>query len=63
MPIASIALYRERAVSLGIACELVRYPGQTHGFFNYGRGSNEFFEKTTARMVAFLDRLGYLAGA
>jgi acetyl esterase/lipase len=63
VPIASIELYRERAVSLGIACELVRYPGQTHGFFNYGRGNNEFFEKTTARMVAFLDQLGYLAGA
>ena len=63
VPLASIELYRDRAVSLGIACELVRYPGQTHGFFNYGRGNNEFFEKTTARMVAFLDQLGYLAGA
>jgi len=62
-PLASIARYRDRAVSLGIACGLVRYPGQTHGFFNYGRANNEFFEETTARMVAFLDQLGYLPGA
>ena len=50
-------------VHLGIACELVRSPAQTHGFFTNGRGNNDFYEQTTARMVAFLDQLGYLAGA
>lgn len=63
VPFASIQLYRDKAVSLGIACELVSYPGQTHGFFNYGRAGNEYYEKTTARMLAFLTKLGYLAGA
>jgi acetyl esterase/lipase len=63
VPVASVKLFRDKAASLGIPCELVTYPGQTHGFFNHGRGNNEFYEKTTARMLEFLEKLGYLAGA
>ena len=63
VPFVSVQLYREKAVGLGLTCEVVSYPGQAHGFFNYGRGNNEFYEKTTARMVEFLTKLGYLAGA
>ncbi len=63
VPFVSAQLYRDKAVSLGIACELVGYPGQTHGFFNYGRANNQFYQKTTARMLEFLKKLGYLAGA
>jgi acetyl esterase len=63
VPFVSVQLYREKAVGLGLTCEVVSYPGQTHGFFNYGRANNEFYEKTTARMVEFLTKLGYLAGA
>ena len=61
VPFRSIELYRDKAVSLGAKCELVSYPGQTHGFFNHGRGNNEYYEKTTARMIEFLTSLGYLA--
>lgn len=63
VPFVSAQLYRDKAVSLGTVCELVSYPGQTHGFFNYGRADNEFYKKTTARMLEFLEKLGYLAGA
>jgi acetyl esterase/lipase len=63
VPFVSVQLYREKAVGLGLTCEVVSYPCQTHGFFNYGRANNEFYEKTTARMIEFLTKLGYLAGA
>ena len=36
---------------------------ETHGFFNHGRGNNEYYDKTTTRMLAFLTGLGYLAAA
>jgi acetyl esterase/lipase len=63
VPFASVELYRDKALALGLTCEVVSYPGQTHGFFNYGRANNEFYQKTTARMLEFLEKLGYLAGA
>ena len=63
VPIGPIKSYRDKAVSLGAKCELVSYPGQTHGFFNHGRGNNEYYDKTTTRMLAFLTGLGYLAAA
>ena len=63
VPIDPIKSYRDKAVSLGAKCELVSYPGQTHGFFNHGRGNNEYYDKTTTRMLAFLTGLGYLAAA
>ncbi|MCX6603968.1 MAG: alpha/beta hydrolase [Acidobacteria bacterium] len=63
VPIGPIKSYCDKAVSLGAKCELVAYPGQTHGFFNHGRGNNEYYDKTTTRMLAFLTGLGYLAAA
>jgi hypothetical protein len=44
----------------GNRCELVGYEGQTHGFFNFGRGE-KFFE-TVAEMDRFLASLGYVEG-
>ena len=45
----------------GNRCELVGYEGQAHGFFNYGRGGNEYYEKTVAALDDFLAGLGYLS--
>ncbi len=61
VPFRTAELYRDKAVSLGAKCELVSYPGQTHGFFNHGRANNEYYDKTTRRMLDFLTGLGYLA--
>lgn len=46
----------------GNRCEFKLYDGQKHGFFNYGRGSNEFFAKTLTDADRFLTSLGYLKG-
>jgi acetyl esterase len=58
VPYPTVAAYQQRATSLGAKCTLEGYEGQTHGFFNYGRG--EFYAKTTERMVQFLRSLGYV---
>lgn len=46
----------------GNRCELVGYEGQSHGFFNYGRGDNASFIATTREMDKFLASLGWLKG-
>jgi acetyl esterase len=46
----------------GNRCELDLYEGQQHGFFNVGRGNNEFFRKTLISADKFLASLGYLEG-
>ena len=48
---------------LGNRCELAGYDGQTHGFFNYGRGNNEAFRSTLKRADAFLVSVGFLEGS
>lgn len=58
VPYRTAEAYQQKAEALGAQCVLEGYEGQKHGFFNYGRG--EFYEKTTARMVEFLQSLGYV---
>lgn len=58
VPFRTVEAYQQKASKLGTQCILEGYEGQTHGFFNYGRG--EYYAKTTERMVEFLRSLGYL---
>lgn len=44
----------------GNRCELVGYEGQGHGFFNFGRGDDQYFRETLAAADQFLISLGYL---
>jgi len=46
----------------GARCELVGFEGQKHGFFNYGRGGNENFQRTVEAADRFLASLGYVEG-
>ncbi len=54
--------FQRKAREAGSRCELITYEGQSHGFFNYGRGNNEFFRKTVEAMERFLESLGCLGG-
>lgn len=47
----------------GVRCDAKIYEGQDHGFFNYGRGDNEYYDKTLAEADAFLTSLGWLTPA
>jgi acetyl esterase len=62
VPYLTSELFAEKMKEKGNRCELVGYPGQTHGFFNYGRADNKCFIDTIKKMDAFLVSLGYLAG-
>jgi acetyl esterase len=62
VPYFTSALFAEKMKEKGNRCELVGYPGQSHGFFNYGRAGNKYFADTVKKMDAFLTALGYLQG-
>ncbi|MEO8498869.1 MAG: prolyl oligopeptidase family serine peptidase [Planctomycetota bacterium] len=47
----------------GNQCQLVGYEDQPHGFFNYGRNENKYYEATLASLDKFLVSIGYLEDA
>ena len=62
VPYASTEAFDRVMRQAGNRCELIGYPGQTHGFFNFGRGGNECFRDTLRRTDRFLGTLGWLQG-
>jgi len=62
VPYFTSELFAEKMKEKGNRCELIGYPGQSHGFFNYGRAENKHFADTVKKMDAFLLSLGYLKG-
>lgn len=54
--------FHNQMTAAGNRCELVTYEGQKHGFFNFGREQNVYFEKTLDAADRFLVSLGYLSG-
>lgn len=60
VPYRTVEAFARKMTAAGNRCELEGYDGQTHGFFNYGRGNSEYFEKTLKRADQFLVSLGYL---
>jgi acetyl esterase/lipase len=63
VPYATVERFAQAMKAAGNRCTLVGYEGQGHGFFNYGRGNNEYYEKTLQALDAFLVELGYLRPA
>lgn len=60
IPYDTVELFAQRTRTLGNQCELVGYPGETHGFFNFGRGDGSAYSDTLRRTDAFLVSLGWL---
>lgn len=60
VPYKTAEAFTAKMKASGNRCELASYEGQAHGFFNYGRGNNEYYEKTVKRAAEFLAALGYL---
>jgi acetyl esterase/lipase len=60
VPYVTVELFTKAMSDAGNKCTLVGYEGQAHGFFNYGRGGNEYYNKTVAAMDDFLAGLGYI---
>ena len=47
---------------VGSRCDLHLYKGQDHGFFNYGRNENKYYELTLIETDKFLASLGWISG-
>ncbi|MBL9200570.1 MAG: alpha/beta hydrolase [Opitutaceae bacterium] len=60
VPYATAEAFQRAMKAAGNRCELVGAEGQTHGYFNYGRGDGTHFKDTLARTDAFLVSLGWL---
>jgi acetyl esterase/lipase len=62
VPFMTASLFCEAMKKAGNRCELEGYEGETHGFFNFGRGGNQGFLDTLRKTDIFLASLGYLKG-
>jgi acetyl esterase len=62
VPFATAEAFAAKMKAAGNRCELVGFEDQAHGFFNYGRGDNQFFAQTLKQADQFLASLGYLTG-
>jgi len=60
VPFDVVERFAERMREMGNRCELIRFEGRTHGFFNYGRGDGQDFTATVQKADEFLVSLGYL---
>ena len=60
VPYKTAEAFTAKMKASGNRCELAGYEGQAHGFFNYGRGNDEYYDKTVQRAAEFLAALGYL---
>ncbi len=60
VPYGQADAFTQKMREAGNRCDLEGYEGQTHGFFNFGRGGDEYFHKTVQRADEFLVSLGYL---
>ena len=55
-------VFVEKSSAVGNQTELAAYPGEAHGFFNYGRVGNKMFIATMQRTDVFFKQLGWLRG-
>ena len=55
VPIDSVRAFQQKAASLGVACEVEVFEGESHGFFNKNRASPEIRERLRAEAVEFLN--------
>jgi acetyl esterase len=62
VPFITSELFARKMKEEGNRCELVAYPGQPHGFFNYNRSGNRYFLDTLKKTDVFLAAQGYLQG-
>ena len=60
VPYQQIELFVRAMKNAGNRCELVSYPGQRHGFFNYGRRDKSTYTDIMRRTDEFLVSLGWL---
>jgi acetyl esterase/lipase len=63
IPVSTAEAFRDKMRAVGSRSELALFQGQAHGFFNFGRSQNRYYQRTVAAMDQFLQSLGFLAAA
>lgn len=61
IPVATAKRFEEEMKAAGVKSELVVYKGQGHGFFNYGKDKNRWYNETVQEMDKFLTSLGWIS--
>jgi acetyl esterase len=62
IPVKTLETFKANMEKAGVRCETRIYEGQPHGFFNYGKSGNKYYNETVKEMDAFLVGLGWLKG-
>jgi acetyl esterase/lipase len=62
VPYSSVKAFDELMKKAGNRCDLVGYAGETHGFFNFGKGGGKNFMDTLEKTHQFLASLGWIKG-
>lgn len=62
IPVSMAQNFQNKMQENDIDCQLCLYEGQGHGFFNYKKEGNIYFNKTVVEMDKFLAGLGYISG-
>ncbi len=62
VPFWTSKVFVEKMQKMSNQSELAAYPGEGHGFFNFGRKENKMFVATLRRTDEFLAKLGWLKG-
>ncbi len=60
VPYGNITDFQSKMEAAGNTCYVVPFEGQKHGFFNYGRNENKFYDLTIEKMESFLWELKYI---
>lgn len=60
VPFATIDEFAHKMEAAGNVIYVVPFTGQGHGFFNYGRSDNKFYELTMRKTESFLRELNYI---
>ena len=56
----TITDFQSKMEAVGNTCIVIPFEGQGHGFFNYGRSENKYYELTIAKMESFLKEQKYI---
>ncbi|MCA8995618.1 MAG: alpha/beta hydrolase [Planctomycetaceae bacterium] len=63
IPVDTAKTFQAKMKERGADSRLFLYEGQPHGFFNFGRSENQYYEETVAEMDEFLRDHGFLTKA
>lgn len=62
IPVKTAHDFQAAMKKAGVACEVMIFEGQPHGFFNHGRDGNRPYFETVTAMDRFLAKLGWIDG-